>query len=149
MLGMPSGRFFPFGFGMWTRRTGRARSHPGRAGGKAGDGAGRGPGRTGHAGRLRSTGRLPGPGQEVRQRLARRAPAFDTRLSGNLLLAKLTARSLIVSAPAERDLVAFSLAAVHMRRSDGIALMLVAERIPLRAVRHLSVVGFASNDQHV
>lgn len=49
------------------------------------------------------------------QRVPRRAPAFDTHLPGNMLLAKLTARSLVATTPAERDLVTFSLAATYMR----------------------------------
>lgn len=49
------------------------------------------------------------------QQIPRRAPAFDTAIAGNALVAKLTAKSFVVSAPADRDLLAFSLAATHMR----------------------------------
>ena len=49
------------------------------------------------------------------QRVARRVPAFDTSVPGNALIAKLTARSLSPQAPADRDLVAFSLAVTYMR----------------------------------
>ena len=49
------------------------------------------------------------------QRVARRAPVFDSSVPGNALIARLTARLLITTAPADRDLIAFNLAATYMR----------------------------------
>lgn len=49
------------------------------------------------------------------QRVPRRAPGFSARIAGNTLVAKLTARSLTATTPAERGLVAFNLAVTYMR----------------------------------
>lgn len=67
------------------------------------------------------------------QRVVRRAPVFDTTWPGNSLIAKLTARSLGTTTPAERDLIAFNLAATYMRFGEwrqALALLTSLPNIP-------------------
>lgn len=63
--------------------------------------------------------RLTGPqGKQAAvpvQRRPRRAPVFDPTLFGNAIMAKLYAASAVAATPADRELIAYNLALVHMR----------------------------------
>lgn len=64
------------------------------------------------------------------QRVTQRGPVFDAAIPANTLIARLTARSLVTTAPAERDLLAFNLAATYMRVREWRRALGLLESLP-------------------